>query len=200
MWMWGFILLCEQTHLAYKVPRQAAATYHIWLIWVHVVLSYHKTSALSLELWEDLRPVSLVFFCRNRICFSSEQFPFGSLSLWRITSFSHSTRGETGLRRGCNGYRGSSIDVDVVDFWRLQVGHRTLQKSDETLKYLRTRRDGLGSHTVIWRGLMEIMELQAWAQKGKINIKASLRKITMYLEASQGIAWEQKQQKMVLRR
>lgn len=107
---------CEQTHLVYKVTHQAAATYHIWLICVHVVLSYHKTSALSLELWEDLRPVSLVFLCRSTISFSSEQFPFGSLCLWKTTSFSCSTRGETGLKRGCNEYRGSSIDVDIVDF------------------------------------------------------------------------------------
>ena len=42
-----------------KVLHQAAATYHIWLIEVHVVLSYRKTTALSLQLWEDVRPVSL---------------------------------------------------------------------------------------------------------------------------------------------
>lgn len=78
---WLFILLCEQMHLAYKVPHQAAAAYRIWLIGVHVVLSYHKTSALSLQLWEDLRPVSLIFLCRSIISFFSEQFPFGSSCL-----------------------------------------------------------------------------------------------------------------------
>lgn len=80
-----FYPLCEQTHLAYKAPRKAAAAHHIWLTGTHVVLSY-KISAFSLQLWENLRLVSLVCLCKSTISFSSEWFPFDS---------SCSTEGET---------------------------------------------------------------------------------------------------------
>lgn len=107
-----FTLLCEQMHLAYKVPCQAADTYCIWLIGVHVVLSCHKPPALSLQLLGDLRAVILPFLCRNIIPFSLNSSPWFLM----LVSFSCSTGGEAEQARGCCGCKESPTDVTIRIF------------------------------------------------------------------------------------